>query len=98
MTQYEFNRVVGMFDTEETMRSALYHRALNLIAAGFVIGNHSRAGGDKRIVPENYWERQEGQHFVGTTRKRPGGYSYIGFSLHAASISANSTMSAPPPG
>ncbi len=40
MTQDEFNRVVGMFDTEETMRSTLYYRALNLIAAGFVIDAH----------------------------------------------------------
>jgi hypothetical protein len=40
MTQDEFNRVVGMFDAEESMRSALYYRALNLIAAGFVVDAH----------------------------------------------------------
>jgi hypothetical protein len=40
MTQDEFNRIVAMFDAEESMRSALYYRALNLIAAGFVIDAH----------------------------------------------------------
>jgi hypothetical protein len=40
MTQDEFNRIVETFDTEETMRSALYYRALNLIDTGFVIDAH----------------------------------------------------------
>jgi hypothetical protein len=40
MTQEEFNRVVGTFDDEEAMRSALYHRALSLITAGFVVDAH----------------------------------------------------------
>ena len=44
-------------------------------------GIRSRAEGDKRKIPENRGERQEGQHFVGTTRKRPGGDSSTGFSL-----------------
>ena len=43
--------------------------------------NRSRAEGDKRIVPENHGEWQEVQHFVGTTRKLPGGNVSTGFSL-----------------
>ena len=40
MTQDEFNRVIEMFDSKETMRSALYYRALRLISAGFVVDAH----------------------------------------------------------
>jgi hypothetical protein len=40
MKQDEFNRVIATFDAEETMRSALYYRALKLIAAGFVVDAH----------------------------------------------------------
>jgi hypothetical protein len=52
----------------------------------------SRAEGDKRIVPENHGERQEGRHLVGTAGKRPGGIFSPGFShLFAANISASRT-------
>jgi hypothetical protein len=40
MTQDEFNRVIGTYDAEDSMRATLYYRALNLIAAGFVIDAH----------------------------------------------------------
>jgi hypothetical protein len=41
----------------------------------------SRVEGDKRIVPENHGEWQEGQLLAERTRKRPRGYSSTGFSL-----------------
>src|SRR5262245_13001399 len=40
MTQAEFDDVITTFDHEETMRSALYYRVLNLIDAGFVVEGH----------------------------------------------------------
>jgi hypothetical protein len=40
MTQGEFHGVIVNFDEEETMRSALYYRALRLIEAGFVVDAH----------------------------------------------------------
>lgn len=40
MTQAEFDQVITTFDDEETMRSALYYRVLNLIDAGFVVEAH----------------------------------------------------------
>jgi hypothetical protein len=40
MTQDEFNRVVERFDAEESMCSALFYRALKLIASGFVVDAH----------------------------------------------------------
>jgi hypothetical protein len=44
-------------------------------------GTRSRVEGNKRIVLETPGERQEVQHFVGTTRKRPGGNISTRFSL-----------------
>ena len=32
-------------------------------------GNRSRVEGDKRIVPKNYGERQEGQQFMGNDQE-----------------------------
>jgi hypothetical protein len=44
-------------------------------------GIRSRVEGDKLIVPENYGEWQEGQHFGGNDGKLLGGNSATGFSL-----------------
>lgn len=40
MTQEEFNQKVESFGAVESMRGALYYRALDLIAAGFVVDAH----------------------------------------------------------
>src|SRR5262249_5297640 len=54
--------------------------------------NRSRVEGDKRMVPETHWERQEAQHFGGNDQEETWRDSSTRSAVQTANISASSTL------